>query len=169
MEGVDGEAGVTDGRIELWASHSQRAASISLGPAPEAPRCPAFKSVSSSLCPLSFRLPSPSPPRTPTAAFLSFYPCSLSSPRSRLSARLLPPRLITSFTLARLLHCSHTTRHAMANSQGTGTTLSDNSRSDLVEKPEDAEPQPPDLTPPDGGWTAWLTVAGACVLSTPFS
>ncbi|KAL1939552.1 hypothetical protein VTO73DRAFT_9863 [Trametes versicolor] len=49
----------------------------------------------------------------------------------------------------------------MAHSQGTGTTLSDNSRSDLVEKPEDAEPQPPDLTPPDGGWTAWLTVAGA--------
>ncbi|EIW53756.1 MFS general substrate transporter [Trametes versicolor FP-101664 SS1] len=49
----------------------------------------------------------------------------------------------------------------MANSQGTGTTLSDNSRSDLVEKPEDAEPQPPDLTPPDGGLTAWLTVAGA--------
>lgn len=57
----------------------------------------------------------------------------------------------------------------MANSQGTGTTLSDNSRSDLVEKPEDAEPQPPDLTPPDGGLTAWLTVAGACVLFRPYS
>ncbi|KAI0824487.1 MFS general substrate transporter [Trametes gibbosa] len=54
----------------------------------------------------------------------------------------------------------------MANSQGTSTTLSDNSRSDLVEKHDDFEapPRPPPLSnnsPPDGGLTAWLTVSGA--------
>lgn len=145
MDGVDGSA-----------SRSQRFKSISARSAPGAPRCPAFKPVSSSFGPLSVSA-------SHANCCLSFSPCSLSSPRSRLSARLLPPPLITSLALARLLHRSHTTRHAMANSQGTGTTLSDNSRSDLVEKPEDALPQLSDLTPPDGGLAAWLTVAGACV------
>ncbi|KAI0759284.1 MFS general substrate transporter [Trametes elegans] len=52
----------------------------------------------------------------------------------------------------------------MSNRQGTNTTLSDNSRSDLVEKPDSDEPAPvtiPDVSPPDGGLTAWLTIAGA--------
>ncbi|KAI0653724.1 MFS general substrate transporter [Cubamyces menziesii] len=50
----------------------------------------------------------------------------------------------------------------MPDTRGTGTTLSDNSRSDLVEKSDDSAPATlVDTSPPDGGRKAWLTVAGA--------
>ncbi|KAI0672576.1 MFS general substrate transporter [Trametes maxima] len=50
----------------------------------------------------------------------------------------------------------------MSTSYGTHTTLSDNSRSDLIEKHDDDPPPPvPPLPLQDGGRLAWLTVAGA--------
>ncbi|KAJ2966275.1 hypothetical protein NUW54_g13856 [Trametes sanguinea] len=64
----------------------------------------------------------------------------------------------------------------LSDNRGTGTTLSDNSRSELVEKPADesdlaledtiaASPAAGETSTEteDGGNGAWLTVAGACV------
>ncbi|KAI0665325.1 major facilitator superfamily domain-containing protein [Trametes maxima] len=48
----------------------------------------------------------------------------------------------------------------MSTSYGTHTTLSDNSRSDLIEKHDD-DPPPPPAPPPGRRPLAWLTVAGA--------
>ena len=51
--------------------------------------------------------------------------------------------------------------HATASAVHISTTLSDNSRNELFEKPE-TEPSAATI-PPDGGRAAWLTLAGAYV------
>ena len=51
--------------------------------------------------------------------------------------------------------------HATASAVHISTTLSDNSRNELFEKPE-TDPSAATI-PPDGGRAAWLTLAGAYV------